>query len=62
MMSNKKFGFRGGVSVNTIDSRRTALSAGGSAALKAGIYLDGEYTGGTDQGRRGWGAALRLTF
>ena len=61
-MSNTKFGFRGGVSVNTIDSRRTALSAGASAAFKAGMYLDAEYTGGTDQGHHGWGAALRLTF
>jgi len=60
--STKTFGIRGGVSMNTIDSRRTAISGGLSAALKKGLYVDGEYTGGTDEGRRGWGAGLRVTF
>jgi hypothetical protein len=60
--SGRTFGLRGGVSVNTIGDRRTALSAGLSAALKKGIYADGEFTGGTDQGRKGWGVGLRVTF
>jgi hypothetical protein len=60
--STKTFGIRGGVSMNTIDSRRTAISGGLSAALRKGLYVDGEYTGGTDEGRRGWGAGLRVTF
>ena len=58
----RTFGVRGGVSLNTIGDRRTSLSGGLSAALKKGIYADGELTGGTDQGRKGWGVALRLTF
>ncbi len=58
----RTFGVRGGVSVNTIGDRRTALSGGLSAALKKGLYADGEITGGTDRGRKGWGVALRLTF
>jgi hypothetical protein len=60
--STKTFGLRGGVSVNTIDSRRTAISGGLSAALKKGLYVDGQYTGGTDEGREGWGVGLRVTF
>ena len=60
--SAKTFGVRGGVSVNTIGDRRAALSGGLSAVLKKGMYADGEVTGGTDRGRRGWGVALRLTF
>lgn len=60
--SARTFGVRGGVSVNTIGSKRTALSGGLSAALRKGMYADGEITGGTDQGRKGWGVGLRLTF
>ena len=58
----RTFGLRGGVSVNTIGDRRTALSGGLSAALRRGMYADGELTGGTDQGRKGWSIALRVTF
>jgi hypothetical protein len=61
-LSSKTFGVRGGVGVNTIGERRTALSAGASVALKKGMYADGELTGGTDQGRKGWGVGLRVTF
>lgn len=60
--SARTFGLRGGLGVNTIGSRRTTLSGGLSAALKKGLYADGELTGGTDQGRRGWGVGLRVTF
>jgi hypothetical protein len=60
--TTRTFGVRGGVSVNTIGARRSALSGGVSAALKKGVYADGELTGGTDQGRHGWALGLRLTF
>jgi hypothetical protein len=60
--SARTFGLRGGASVNTMGARRTAVSGGLSAALKKGMYADGELTGGTDQGRRGWGVGLRVTF
>ena len=60
--SARTFGVRGGVSVNSIGARRPSLSGGLSAALKKGLYADGEVTGGTDQGRKGWGVALRVTF
>ncbi len=58
----RTFGVRAGVSVNTIGTRRTAVSGGVSAALKKGVYVDGELTGGTDEGRHGWGFGLRVTF
>jgi hypothetical protein len=60
--SARTFGVRGGVSVNTIGDRRAALSGGLSAALKKGLYADGELTGGTDQGRKGWTLGVRVTF
>jgi hypothetical protein len=60
--TGRTFGIRGGASVNTVDDRRTALSAGLSVGLKKGLYADGEVTGGTDLGRRGWSAGLRVTY
>jgi hypothetical protein len=60
--SARTIGVRGGVSVNTTGTKRTALSGGVSATLRKGMFSDGEITGGTDQGRKGWGVGLRLTF
>jgi hypothetical protein len=60
--SNRALGVRAGFNVNTIGSRRTALSGGLSVGIKKGLYADGEVSGGTDDGRRGWGVGLRVTF
>jgi hypothetical protein len=60
--SARTFGLRGGVNVNTIGARQTSFSGGFSVAVKRGIYADGELSGGTDEGRRGWGVGLRVTF
>ena len=59
---SKTFGVRGGVGASTIGEHRTTLSAGGSLALKKGFFVDGEVSGGTDRGRRGWSAGLRMTY
>ena len=58
----RTFGVRGGVSANTIGDSRTSLSGGLSVGVKKGMYADGELTGGTDQGRKGWAVGLRVTF
>jgi F plasmid transfer operon protein TraF len=58
----KNLGFRGGVSTNTLGARRTSLSGGVSVVVRSGTYVDAEATGGSDQGRRGWSVALRVTF
>ncbi len=58
----QSLGVRAGVSANTIGSRRPSFSGGLSAAVRKGMYVDGEATGGSDEGRRGWGVALRVTF
>jgi hypothetical protein len=60
--SRRMIGLRGGVNVNTIGTRQVALSGGASAMLRKGFYADGELTGGTDEGRRGWSVGLRVTF
>jgi hypothetical protein len=60
--TSRTFGVRGGASISTIGERRASFSGGGSAALKKGLYADGEITGGTDLGRKGWSVGLRVTF
>ncbi len=60
--SRRILGIRGGLSANTIGSRRLSLSGGVSAAFRQGLYADAELTGGSDAGRHGWGVALRVTF
>jgi hypothetical protein len=59
----RRVGLRGGASASTIGARRSALSAGASAVLRPRTFVDAELTGGgSDEGRRGWGVALRVTF
>lgn len=53
---------RGGVGASTVGSRRTSVSAGLSAAIQRGTYVDVAVTSGPDQARAGWGLALRVTF
>jgi hypothetical protein len=60
--SNRSLGVRAGVNLNTIGDHRTAVSGGLSLGIKKGLYADGEVSGGTDDGRRGWGIGARVTF
>ena len=62
-MFTQRLGLRGGISASTIGERQEAPSAGVSAALRRGTFVDAELTrGGEDEGRRGWAIALRVTF
>jgi hypothetical protein len=58
----RRVSLRGGVGASTVGSRRASVSAGVSAAIRHASYLDAALTGGSDQVRRGWGLALRVTF
>ena len=58
----RSLGGRAGISASTIGDARMAASAGLSLALRSSVYVDGQFTGGSDITRRGWGAALRVTF
>jgi hypothetical protein len=64
--TRRVLGFRGGVSRNMVGNQQTSFSGGLSVAFRQGKYLnsfvDGQLTGGSDEARRGWGLALRLTF
>jgi hypothetical protein len=59
---NRSVGLRAGVGMNTIGDSRRSGSVGASVGLRAGLYLDGQLTRGSDQVRNGWGFALRVTF
>jgi hypothetical protein len=59
---NRSVGLRAGVGMNTIGDSRRSGSVGASVGLRAGFYLDGQLTRGSDQVRNGWGFALRVTF
>jgi hypothetical protein len=61
-LPTRSLGVRGGISVSTIGARRTTLSAGASALVRTGTYLEASLFGGGEGVRRGWGVALRLTF
>jgi len=41
---------------------RVAVSGGVSAAVRKGTYVDVAAAVGSDDSRRGWGFALRVTF
>jgi hypothetical protein len=58
----RRVGLRGGVSKNRIGSRLRSPSGGVSLAFRPGSYLEGQYTAGSDESRRGWGFDLRVTF
>jgi F plasmid transfer operon, TraF, protein len=58
----RKATVRGGVSVNTTGDRARSFSAGGSFAATAAVFLDFQYTGGSDRARQGWGVAARFAY
>jgi hypothetical protein len=58
----RRLGLRGGLSASTVGDSRVTGSGGVSVALRQGIFLDGQLTGGSDEARRGWGTAFRMTF
>jgi hypothetical protein len=61
-VGQRALGIRGGVGRNTIGAKQSTYSGGFSVAFRAGTYVDGQLTKGSDESRRGWGLALRMTF
>lgn len=55
-------GVRGGVSASTIGEARPTASGGVSVAFRQGTFMDVAAMIGSDEARRGWGLALRVTF
>jgi hypothetical protein len=53
---------RGGFNLNTTGERARAVSAGGSFAATASLFLDVQVTRGSDPTQRGWGVAARFAY
>ena len=60
-LQDQRIGVRGGVRASTIGDARVVLSAGGSYAVRAGMYVDVFVAGGPSH-ERAWGLAARLTY
>ncbi len=60
--AGRRIGLRGGVSGNTVGDVRRSFSAGASAGLRSGMFVDGQITRGDDEAKKGWGFDLRVTF
>jgi len=58
----KRFGVRGGARFNTVGARERAATAGGSVALRNGLYLEGYIVRGGAEAERGWGIGTRVSF
>jgi hypothetical protein len=58
----RRVGIRGGARFNTTGAEEQAYTAGGSIAVRSGMFVDGYLVyGGTDD-ESGWGIAARVSF
>ena len=58
----RRLGLRAGARFNTTGAEEQAYTAGGSVALRPGMFVDGHVVfGGTDD-ESGWGIGARVTF
>jgi len=57
-----RVGLRGGARFNTVGARERAVAAGGSVAVRSGLYLDAHAVYGGSADERGWGVAARVSF
>jgi hypothetical protein len=58
----RRFGLRGGVSVNTTGNRGETASGGASVMLRSGLHLQGAITRGSDKTREGWSLGLSASY
>jgi hypothetical protein len=60
-LQGHRVGVRGGIRASTVGDARPVVSAGGSYAVRAGLYVDGFFAGGTHD-HRAWGLAARVSY
>ncbi len=58
----RRFAVRGGGRVNTAGDGGGVVTAGASAAPRAGFFVDGHVAFGTDEAEQGWSVAARVSF
>lgn len=60
-LAGRRVGLRGGVRASTVGDARTVVSAGGSYAVRSGMYVDAYVARGASDARA-WGIAARVTY
>jgi hypothetical protein len=58
----KRIAVRGGGRFNTVGAKERAATAGGSVAVRNGLYLEGYIVRGGSEAERGWGLGTRVSF
>ncbi len=61
-LRGQRFGFRGGMTANTIGERRPSYSTGVSVAPIRGLFIEASRTIGSDESLSGWTSNLRFAF
>ena len=59
---SKRIAVRGGGRFNTVGANERAATAGGSVAVRNGLYLEGYIVRGGSDAERGWGLGTRVSF
>jgi hypothetical protein len=58
----RRIAVRGGARFNTVGVKERAATAGASAAVRNGLYLEGYIVHGGSEAERGWGLGARVSF
>ncbi len=59
---DRRVGVRAGARFNTVGAEDRAWTAGGSLAVRSGMYVDGYLVHGGARAEQGWGVAARVSF
>jgi len=59
---NRRAALRGGGEWQVVGERRPLATAGGTIAVRSGLYLDAYLAAGSDIAGRGWGVAARFAY
>jgi len=59
---DRRIGIRAGARFNTVGAEERAWTAGGSLAVRSGVYVDGHVVHGGARAEQGWGIAARVSF
>ena len=58
----KRIGVRGGARFNQVGQKERSATAGASAAIRSGFFVDAHAVAGGSDDERGWGVAARFSF
>jgi hypothetical protein len=59
---DRRVGVRAGARFNTVGAEERAWTAGGSLAVRSGMYVDAHVVHGGARAEHGWGIAARVSF